>query len=93
MNTYIWQRADWTVFRWDAAVLLPLLGECRKRQGKLLAWVASLGMSEAVDTQAELLTEEALATSAIEGETLARDLVRSSVASIAPLRPRNCGSP
>jgi Fic family protein len=80
MATYIWQRADWTDFRWDAAVLLPLLGECRKRQGKLLAEVASLGMSQTVEAHAELLTEEAITTSAIEGETLARESVRSSVA-------------
>lgn len=43
MATYIWQRADWAAFRWDAGVLLPLLGRCRKRQGKLLAEVTALG--------------------------------------------------
>lgn len=80
MATYVWQRPDWTAFRWDAAVLLPLLGDCRKRQGKLLAEVASLGMAQAVEAQADLLTEEAVTTAAIEGETLARDSVRSSVA-------------
>lgn len=80
MATYIWQRADWTAFRWDAGVLLPLLGECRKRQGKLLAEVTALGMAQATEAQAELLTEEAITTAAIEGETLARESVRSSVA-------------
>jgi len=80
MTTYIWQQPDWTAFRWDAAVLLPLLGDCRKRQGKLLAEVASLGMAQAVEAQADVLTEEAVTTSAIEGESLARESVRSSVA-------------
>ena len=77
---YVWQRGAWTSFRWDAAALLSPLGECRKRQGRLLAEVASLGMSQAVEAQAALLTEEAITTSAIEGEALARDSVRSSVA-------------
>jgi Fic family protein len=80
MATWIWQHANWTAFRWDAAVLLPLLGECRKRQGMLLAAVSSLGMAQAVEAQADLLTDEALTTAAIEGETLARESVRSSVA-------------
>ncbi len=80
MATLIWQHADWTEFRWDAAVLLPLLGECRKRQGKLLAEVSSLGMALAMEAQAELLTDEAITTAAIEGEILARESVRSSVA-------------
>jgi len=80
MSSYIWQRPDWTSFQWDSAVLLPLLGEVRKRQGKLLAEVTSLGMSQSVEAQAELLTEEAITTTAIEGETLARESVRSSVA-------------
>jgi Fic family protein len=80
MVTYVWQRPEWTAFRWDAALLLPLLGDCRKRQGKLLAEVAALGMAQAVEAQADLLTEEAVTTAAIEGETLARDSVRSSVA-------------
>lgn len=80
MATYVWQRSDWTTFRWDAAALLPPLGECRKHQGKLLAQVAALGMAQATEAQADLLTEEAVTTAAIEGETLARDSVRSSVA-------------
>jgi Fic family protein len=80
MATYIWQHATWAEFRWDAAVLLPLLGECRKRQGMLLAEVSALGMAQAVEAQADLLTDEAITTAAIEGETLARESVRSSVA-------------
>lgn len=80
MATYIWQHADWTEFRWDAAVLLPLLGVCRKRQGRLLAEISALGMAQVVEAQAELLTDEAVTTAAIEGETLARESVRSSVA-------------
>jgi Fic family protein len=77
---YLWQRESWADFRWDAHGLLAALGDCRKRQGKLLALAASLGMSQARAAQAEILVEEAVTTSAIEGERLSLPSVRSSVA-------------
>ncbi|HLP59813.1 MAG TPA: Fic family protein, partial [Candidatus Deferrimicrobium sp.] len=49
-------------------------------QGKLLSKVQSLGLSLSRETQAEILTEEAIKTTSIEGQVLDRDSVRSSVA-------------
>ncbi|MBI5633050.1 MAG: Fic family protein [Nitrospirae bacterium] len=80
MPHYLWQRKDWTCFRWDAEALLPVLGRCRIRQGRLLGIIASLGMAQAREAQAELIVEEAVTTSAIEGEALSPLSVRSSVA-------------
>ncbi|MBI5149776.1 MAG: Fic family protein [Candidatus Omnitrophica bacterium] len=77
---YIWQNKDWTDFSWQSDALLPLLGKARQTQGRFLTRVRSLGFALTHEAQAEVLTEEAVKTSAIEGEILNRDSVRSSVA-------------
>lgn len=77
---YIWQSAKWPEFTWDTASLLALLSECRLRQGKLLTRISSLGFTLEQQAQTDILMEEALTTSAIEGEKLSRDSVRSSIA-------------
>lgn len=61
-------------------MLLHPLGKARLCQGKLLSKVCALGMNLSQEAQAEILVEETIKTSAIEGETLNRDSVRSSVA-------------
>lgn len=76
MKKYIWQQRSWPEFKWDLSVLIKDLAEARKMQGMLLGQAKFLQLKE----QAEILVEESLATSAIEGEQLDRDGVRSSVA-------------
>jgi Fic family protein len=80
MTQYIWQREDWPQFSWDTGKLLVPLGECRLAQGRLISRVASLGVTLGQEAQAEILVEETLKTSAIEGEQLAPRSVRLSVA-------------
>ncbi|MBI5326994.1 MAG: Fic family protein [Deltaproteobacteria bacterium] len=80
MPHYIWQRPNWTSFRWNADVVLPIISECRMRQGKLLCRVSSLGITLEQQAQAEIAVEETVKTAAIEGENLSRESVRSSVA-------------
>lgn len=80
MHQYIWQLPEWPKFSWDDAKLLAPLGKCRLRQGKLLAKVSTLGLSLEHQAQAEVLIEETVNTSAIEGEQLDVRSVRSSVA-------------
>lgn len=77
---YVWESNNWPNFSWDSERLLPLLGKARQFQGKVLARVGALGFPLSDQAQAEILTEEAMKTSAIEGEHLNRDSVRSSVA-------------
>jgi len=77
---YIWQRENWASFPWESDQLLPLLGNARQMQGDILARGRALGFKLSSQAQAEILTEEVIKTSAIEGETLNRDSVRSSVA-------------
>jgi len=77
---YIWQRPSWPEFRWDNAALLKLVGICRFQQGSLLTQMKDLGFDVRQQARAEVLIEEALKTSEIEGERLDPKAVRSSVA-------------
>ena len=77
---YIWQHKNWPKLTWESGPLLPLVSEARKAQGVLLAQVKSLGFELEGEAQADILTEEAIKTSAIEGERLNPEAVRSSVA-------------
>ena len=77
---YIWQNKNWTDFSWHSDRILPLLGKARHIQGKIFFRMKSLGFNLTQEAQAEILTEEAVKTAAIEGEILNRDSVRSSVA-------------
>jgi Fic family protein len=77
---YIWQFTTWPEFQWDSTVLLKLLGDCRFQQGSLLAQTRELGFEVQQQARAEVLIEEALKTSEIEGVRLDIQAVRSSVA-------------
>jgi Fic family protein len=76
---YIWQYPSWPQFRWDSTALLRELGDCRFQQGSLLAQMRELGIEVRQQARAEVLIEEALKTSEIEGERLDSQAVRSSV--------------
>lgn len=86
-SKYIWQRTNWTDFSWQSDRLLSSLGKTRQTQGKIFVRVNALGVPLTNQAQAEILTEEAMQTSAIEGEVLKRDSVRSSVARHLGLSP------
>jgi Fic family protein len=77
---YIWQQPSWAQFRWEHAALMKPLGLCRFQQGSLLAQMRELGLEVRQQARAEVLIEEALKTSEIEGERLDPNAVRSSVA-------------
>ena len=77
---YIWRSRQWPQFTWDNSQLLGLLGECRLKQGRLLAKISSLGLPYEQQAHTDILFEEAMTTSAIEGEKLNPSSVRSSIA-------------
>ena len=79
-NQYIWQRPSWPAFRWNDTDLIGPLGTCRFQQGSLSAQMKELGFDVRQRAQAEILIEEAIKTSEIEGERLDPNAVRSSVA-------------
>lgn len=78
--TYVWQCAEWPKFSWRSEALLPLISRARLGQGKLIAQLSALGFGLGRQAHAEILVEEAVKTSLIEGERLNRESVRSSVA-------------
>lgn len=80
MVRYIWQGNEWPKFSWNAEQLLVPLSESRLAQGRLMTRVAGLNLSLELQAQAEILVEETIKTSAIEGEQLDPRSVRSSVA-------------
>jgi len=76
---YIWQIKSWPNLKWDSAKLLKPLGNIRFSQGSLISQIKELGFEIQQTVRADVLVEEALKTSAIEGEKLDPDAVRSSV--------------
>lgn len=79
-GTYIHERAGWPGFRWDHARISASLVNVRHRQGRLIGRMEGLGFQLRAEAVLDSLTEEVLKSSEIEGETLDRDQVRSSIA-------------
>ena len=77
---FIWQKTSMSTLYWDNSSLMKPLGACRFQQGSLLAQMRELGLEVRQQARAEVLIEEALKTSEIEGELLDPNAVRSSVA-------------
>lgn len=77
---YLWEHKDWFDFKYDDADVLENLGKLRFLQGKLLGRIASLDMKLEIEAQGNILVEEAVRTSEIEGQKINKDAVRSSVA-------------
>jgi Fic family protein len=79
-QTWIWTQEDWPRFVWDQGALTPMLAQARLAQGKVLGVAHLLDSSLAMEAVAAILVEDGITTSAIEGERLDLDMVRSSVA-------------
>ena len=79
-RTCLWQRPDWPQWRFDAAALAAPLAEVHRAQGRLAGRMADLGLAQRDQATLQVLTQEVITTSAIEGERLDLDAVRSSVA-------------
>src|SRR6202034_184297 len=77
---YIHERTDWPGFRWDHARISARLVDIRHRQGRLIGRIEGLGFQLREEAVLNTLTEDVLKSSEIEGETLDRDRVRSSIA-------------
>lgn len=79
-RTYLWQRPDWPQWRFDAAALAAPLAEVHRAQGHLAGRMASVGLAQRDQATLQALTQEVVTTSAIEGDALSLDAVRSSIA-------------
>ena len=77
---YIYNNPDWPTFEWQSQRLLPLLAYVRNKQGRLLGKMGALGFEVQNEANLEILTQEIVKTTEIEGEYLDREQVRSSIA-------------
>ena len=77
---YIWQLPDWPHFTFDAAALAAPLAQVHRAQGQLMGHMAGLGLAQRDQATLQVLTQEVIKTSEIEGERLDLDAVRSSLA-------------
>jgi len=77
---YIHELADWPNLTWDQARLSGLLAEVRHLQGRLLGRMEGLGFGLRAEAQLSTLTADVVKSSAIEGEKLSAEEVRSSIA-------------
>ena len=79
-SRWIWQRPAWPNFEWDDGKLANALARARLRQGELLGAARLLDAGLSREAQAQILIQDGINTSAIEGEQINVDAIRSSVA-------------
>jgi len=80
LKRWIWEQKDWPSFHWDAAALSSALAAARRAQGEVAGMARLLDADADLNAQLEVLTREGVATSAIEGEKLEANSLRSSLA-------------
>lgn len=93
-----WQYPDWPNFTYDAAAFAPLEERFRQSSGEVIGAVRHFTEDDRSQLRIELLSEEAVKTSEIEGEYLDRASVQSSLrrqfgldAEARPVRPQERG--
>lgn len=74
-----WEQPDWPHFSYDTQALEPLEREFLLRSGEFLGVFRHVSPDDRDQLRIDLISEEALKTSAIEGEYLNRDSVQSSL--------------
>jgi len=77
---YIHEQAGWPGFRWDDAQLAQRLADIRHRLGRLQGRMEGLGFGLRREASLATLTSDVIKSSAIEGEFLDPQQVRSSIA-------------
>ena len=80
MQKYIYEYSNWPQFFWREREISALFGEVRNLQGRLFAQMNMLGFSTKEQASLATMTLDVLKTSEIEGEHLAYEHVRSSIA-------------
>lgn len=77
---WIHEHQNWPNFTWDADALASKLVDVRHRQGRLLGRMEGLGFEFKLEASLSTLTNDVVKSSAIEGENLNPEEVRSSIA-------------
>src|SRR5215468_6715144 len=77
--TWNWQQPDWPEFIYDRAALEPLERRFLLQSGEFIGACKHIGADDQETLKIELISDEAVKTSEIEGEILNRDSVQSSL--------------
>ena len=80
MKKYIWQSPQFPNFTYDKDLIIPLLSSVRLKQGVLLGKMQSIGFENSQKAKLNVLTEDVIKSSEIEGLKLNAEQVRSSIA-------------
>jgi Fic family protein len=76
---WVWQNKNWPNFEFDSSKLLELETNFIQNSGKIIGAIQHLEQGNLETLKIELLSQEAISTSNIEGEVLNRDSVQSSI--------------
>lgn len=77
---WIHEHESWPGFTWDASAIASRLADVRHRQGRFLGRMEGLGFELKREASLSTLTNDVVKSSAIEGENLNPEEVRSSIA-------------
>jgi Fic family protein len=77
---WIWQQAGWPNLTWGDVALAPLLREVTQLQGRLLGQAGAINEAHSAKATIDALLQNIVQSSAIEGEVLNIESVRSSLA-------------
>lgn len=76
---WIWQHLEYPKFQYTLQTLLPKITQIAQNIGQVKALIALLDTDAQSSIKIDLFTSEIVSTSAIEGEHLSRESVRSSI--------------
>jgi Fic family protein len=89
--TWNWQQPKWPDFTYDSGVLEPLEKQFLLQAGEFIGAYKHVGADDRDTFKIELISDEAVKTSEIEGEILNRDSVQSSLRHQLGLGPEQPG--
>ncbi len=79
LKRWIWEQDQYPNFTFNRKLIDPLIQKATLLQGYLTAFTSVLNKEALTKKHLEVLTDEAISTSKIEGEHLNRDSVRASI--------------
>src|SRR5271167_4343203 len=88
-----WEKPDWPNFIYDSKALEPLERQFLLQSGELVGAFKHIGADDQDTLKIELISDEAVKTSEIEGEILNRDSVQSSLRHQLGLGPEAANIP
>lgn len=89
--TWNWEQPDWPCFIYDSKALQPLEQQFLLQSGEFIGAYKHMGTDDRETLKIELMSDEAVKTSEIEGEILNRDSVQSSLRHQLGLGPEQPG--